>query len=226
MAVYLITGGTNGIGAETARLAVAAGNDVFVTGRDEGRLRSLVQELGEEHAAGSVADAGDWGETEAAVASALARFGRLDVVFANAGFGISGDLSTLDPDETRSMVLTNVLGPMLLARAALPSLKESRGFFLVTGSVAGRKAMPGSAYSSTKWAVHGFAESLRQLVVGTGIRTAVIAPGRVDTPFWEKGVQGASLSATDIARAVLWITSQPDHVDVNEILVRPVGQQG
>ncbi len=224
MAVYFITGGTNGIGAETARLAVAAGHDVFVTGRDDARLRSLVAELGEDSAAGRVADAGDWDATRAAVDAALERFGRLDVVFANAGFGISGDLTSFDPAETRSMVLTNVLGPMLLARATVPTLAESKGFFLVTGSVAGRKAMPGSPYSSTKWAVHGFAESLRQHLVGTGIRTAVIGPGRVDTPFWENGVEGPTLTSEDIARTVLWITGQPEHVDVNEVVIRPIGQ--
>jgi NADP-dependent 3-hydroxy acid dehydrogenase YdfG len=115
---------------------------------------------------------------------------------------------------------------MLLARATIPALKESKGVFVVTGSVAGRKAMPGSPYSSTKWAVHGFAESLRQYLVGTGVRTSVIAPGRVDTPFWENGVQGPSLTSEDIARAVLWIADQPEHVDVNEVLIRPIGQQG
>lgn len=226
MAVYLISGGTNGIGAETARLAVAAGDDVFVTGRDEERLRSLIEELGGEHADGAVADAADWAATEGVVSAALERFGRLDVVFANAGFGIDGDIASFDPDETRTMVLTNVLGPMLLARATIPALTDSKGLFVVTGSVAGRKAMPGSPYSSTKWAVHGFAESLRQQLVGTGIRTSVVAPGRVDTPFWENGVQGPALTSGDIARAVLWIADQPEHVDVNEVLIRPIGQQG
>ena len=102
-------------------------------------------------------------------------------------------------------------------------MREARGHVLLTGSVAGRRALPGSLYSSTKWAVTGMGESLRQEVDGSGVRVTLIEPGMVDTPFFDNRPQGA-LEADDIARAVMFAVSQPDHVDVNEILVRPTAQ--
>ena len=96
---------------------------------------------------------------------------------------------------------------------------------LLTGSVAGRRALPGSLYSCTKWAVTAMGEALRQEVDGTGIRVTLIEPGMVDTPFFDNRPQGA-LEADDIARAVMFAVQQPPHVDVNEILVRPTAQSG
>jgi NADP-dependent 3-hydroxy acid dehydrogenase YdfG len=94
---------------------------------------------------------------------------------------------------------------------------------LLTGSVAGRRALPGSLYSATKWAVTAMGESLRQEVEGTGIRVTLIEPGMVDTPFFDNRPQGA-LEADDVARTVMFAVGQPRHVDVNEILVRPTSQ--
>jgi NADP-dependent 3-hydroxy acid dehydrogenase YdfG len=123
------------------------------------------------------------------------------------------------------MVLTNVLGAAYTVRAALPALKESRGHILLTGSVAGRRAVPGSLYSSTKWAITGMGESLRQDVDGTGIRVTIVEPGMVDTPFFDNPAEGR-LEADDIARAVMFAVDQPPHVDLNEILIRPTAQSG
>jgi NADP-dependent 3-hydroxy acid dehydrogenase YdfG len=102
-------------------------------------------------------------------------------------------------------------------------VRETRGHVLLTGSVAGRRALPGSLYSATKWAVTAMGESLRQEVEGTGIRVTLIEPGMVDTPFFDNRPQGA-LEADDIARAVMFAIGQPPHVDVNEILIRPTSQ--
>jgi NADP-dependent 3-hydroxy acid dehydrogenase YdfG len=124
------------------------------------------------------------------------------------------------------MVLTNVYGAALTIRATIPALKESKGHLLLTGSVAGRRALPGSLYSSTKWAVTGMGESARQELNDTGVRVTVIEPGMVDTPFFENGAAPGALTADDVARAVMFAVSQPPHVDVNEILVRPTSQQG
>jgi NADP-dependent 3-hydroxy acid dehydrogenase YdfG len=121
------------------------------------------------------------------------------------------------------MVLTNVYGVALTIRATLPAVREAKGHVLLTGSVAGRRALPGSLYSATKWAVTAMGESLRQEVDGTGLRVTVIEPGMVDTPFFDNRPQGA-LQADDVARAVMFAISQPRHVDVNEILVRPTAQ--
>jgi NADP-dependent 3-hydroxy acid dehydrogenase YdfG len=103
-------------------------------------------------------------------------------------------------------------------------LKEAKGHLLLTGSVAGRRALPGSLYSSTKWAVTGMGESVRQELNGTGARVTVIEPGMVDTPFFDSGAASGALEADDVARVVMFAVSQPPHVDVNEILVRPTTQ--
>ena len=155
--------------------------------------------------------------------AALERFGPLDVVFANAGFGAARGFLNESPEFWRSMVLTNVYGAALTIRATIPALKASRGHFLLTGSVAGRRALPGSLYSATKWAVTGMGESLRQELNDTGVRVTLIEPGMVDTPFFDNRPSNA-LEPDDIARAVMFAVSQPPHVDVNEILVRPTAQ--
>jgi NADP-dependent 3-hydroxy acid dehydrogenase YdfG len=126
------------------------------------------------------------------------------------------------------MVLTNVLGVALTIRATLPHLLErDTGHYVITGSVAGRRSLPGSLYSATKWAVGAIAESLRQEVrqihESSGIRVTLIAPGMTDTEFFDERPSDA-LEADDIARAVMFALTQPRHVDVNEILVRPSGQ--
>jgi NADP-dependent 3-hydroxy acid dehydrogenase YdfG len=123
------------------------------------------------------------------------------------------------------MVLTNVYGAALTIRATLPALRESRGHFLLTGSVAGRRALPGSLYSCTKWAVTAMGEALRQEVDGSGIRVTLVEPGMVDTPFFDNRPQNA-LEPDDIARAVMFAIAQPPHVDLNEILIRPTAQGG
>jgi NADP-dependent 3-hydroxy acid dehydrogenase YdfG len=121
------------------------------------------------------------------------------------------------------MVLTNVYGAALTIRATMDELIKSKGHMLITGSVAGAIAIPGSLYSSTKWAITGMAESLRLELNGTGVRTTLIEPGAVDTPFFESK-PAAALLDEDIARAVMFAVSQPPHVDVNDILIRPTTQ--
>ena len=123
------------------------------------------------------------------------------------------------------MVLTNVYGAALTIRATLNALKESKGHLLLTGSVAGRRVLPGSLYSCTKWAVTAMGEAARQELDGTGVRVSLIEPGMTDTPFFDNPPRDA-LEPDDIARAVMFAVSQPPHVDVNEVLVRPTAQSG
>jgi NADP-dependent 3-hydroxy acid dehydrogenase YdfG len=224
--VLLITGASSGIGAATARHAAQAGFRLVLAARSVDRLQALADELGgEERALAVRCDVTDFEEQEALVAGALERYGRLDVAFANAGFGAARGFLEDTPEHWREMVLTNVLGAAYTVRAALPALKESRGHILLTGSVAGRRAVPGSLYSSTKWAITGMGESLRQDVDGTGIRVTIVEPGMVDTPFFDNPAEGR-LEADDIARAVMFAVDQPPHVDLNEILIRPTAQTG
>lgn len=227
--VLLITGASSGIGAETARAAVEAGWRVVLGARSEDKLGDLAESLGgEKQAVHARCDVTEWEDQQALVAHALDRFGRLDAAFANAGFGAQRGFLEETPEHWRAMVDTNVYGAALTIRASLPHFRDAgSGHFLLTGSVAGRIAIPGSLYSSTKWAVTGMAQSLRAELSAdettAAVRVTLIAPGIVDTPFFESRPSGA-LEPQDVARAVLYVLSQPPHVDVNEILVRPVSQ--
>lgn len=224
--VFLITGASSGIGAATARQAAEAGYRVVLAARTVERIEALAEELGGDPRALPVAcDVTEWEQQEAMVGAALDRFGRLDVAFANAGFGAKRGFLEESPEQWRSMVLTNVYGAALTIRATMPALKDSRGHLLLTGSVAGRRALPGSLYSATKWAVTAMGEAARQELNGTGVRVTLIEPGMVDTPFFSQRPDRA-LQPEDIARAVMFVVSQPQHVDVNELLVRPTAQEG
>jgi NADP-dependent 3-hydroxy acid dehydrogenase YdfG len=224
--VFLITGASTGIGAATARAAARDGYRLVLAARSQDRIEALAEELGGPDRALAVrCDVTEWDHLQAMVAAALDRFGRLDVAFANAGFGARRGFLEESPEHWRSMVLTNVYGAALTIRATIPALKESRGHLLLTGSVAGRRALPGSLYSATKWAVTAMGESTRQELNGTGVRVTLIEPGMVDTPFFDDPGEGR-LEADDIARVVIFAVSQPPHVDVNEILVRPTAQEG
>jgi len=224
--VFLITGASSGIGAATARYAAQHGYRVVLAARSADRLKALAQELGgDERALALPCDVKEWEDQQAIVKTALDRFGRLDVAFANAGFGAKRGFLEETTDHWKAMVLTNVYGAALTVRATIPALKESRGHLLLTGSVAGRRALPGSLYSCTKWAVTAMGESARQELNGTGVRVTVVEPGMVATPFFDNPVRDA-LQADDIARVVMFAVSQPPHVDVNEVLVRPTAQEG
>ena len=226
MPVFLITGASTGIGAATARHAVDAGYQVVLAARSADKLSALAASLGGDDVALAVpTDVTDFGAQEALVDAARSRFGSVDVVFANAGFGAARGFLEESPEHWRDMVLTNVLGAAYTIRATLPALRESAagGHLLLTSSVAGRRALPGSLYSATKHAVTAMAEALR-LEVDGAIRVTAIEPGAVDTPFFDSKPSIRALDADDVARAVMYAVSQPAHVDVNEILVRPTAQ--
>jgi NADP-dependent 3-hydroxy acid dehydrogenase YdfG len=227
--VLLITGASTGIGAATARQAANAGWKVVLSARSEDKLRALADELGGgDTAIAHAADVSNWDDQEALTKAAVDAFGRIDVVFANAGFGAKRGYLEETPEQWRAMVETNVLGVAYSIRATLPHLKErGTGHYVITSSVAGRRALPGSLYSATKHAVTAIGETLRQELKNDestrAIRVTLIEPGMVDTPFFENRPQQA-LDADDIARAVMYAVDQPDHVDVNEVLIRPANQ--
>jgi NADP-dependent 3-hydroxy acid dehydrogenase YdfG len=222
--VFLITGASSGIGAATARRAAEAGYRLVLAARSKDKLDALAAELGgDERALAVAADVTRWEDNESLVAAAVDAYGRLDVAFANAGFGAKRGWLEETPEHWREMVLTNVLGAAYTVRAALPQLRETRGHVLLTGSVAGRVALPGSLYSCTKWAVTAMAEAVRSELGDSGVRTTLVEPGAVETPFFDNPGEGR-LEADDVARAVLYAVSQPAHVDVNDVLIRPVSQ--
>jgi NADP-dependent 3-hydroxy acid dehydrogenase YdfG len=220
--VFLITGASTGIGAATARHAAEAGYRLVLAARSEDKLEALAQELPE--AIAVRCDVTEWSDQQALVRTALDTYGRVDVAFANAGFGGPRGFDKGDPEEWKAMVLTNVYGAALTIRATRGALIAAKGHLLLTGSVAGRRALQGSLYSATKWAVTGMGESARQDFNDTGVRVTLIEPGMVDTPFFDSPPQIDALNAEDVARAVMFAVAQPPHVDVNEILLRPTDQ--
>lgn len=229
--VLIITGASSGIGAETARHAAEAGYRLVLAARRQDPLAELASELGgDERAVAVRCDVAEWADCEALAAAAIEAFGGFDAVFANAGFGATRGFLEESPEHWRSMVLTNVLGVAHTVRATLPHLLErGTGHFLVTGSVAGRRALPGSLYSATKWAVTAIGEALRaelrQMHDNQRIRVTLIEPGMVDTPFFDnRPGPDRALHDDDVARAVIYALSQPERVDVNEILIRPTQQ--
>jgi NADP-dependent 3-hydroxy acid dehydrogenase YdfG len=226
--VFLITGASTGIGEATARRAVEAGFKVVLAARSTEKLERLQAELGQEKALAVTCDVADWQSQVNLVKQTLSRFGRIDVAFANAGFSKGSTFYGGEDkaEEWREMVMVNVYGAAATARLTLPELVKNRGHFLITGSVVGRVTSIRNLYSATKWAVTGMAQAIRNEMAATGVRVTLVEPGVVDTPFWEnlQKPSTAELLPDDIARAVMYAVSQPAHVDVNEILIRPTGQ--
>ena len=219
--VFLITGASSGIGEATARHAAAAGYRVVLAARSTEKLEALASEL---DGLAVTCDVTEWADQEALVERALAEYGRIDVAFANAGFGGKRGFKADTPEFWRAMVLTNVYGAALTIRACMDALVETKGHLILTSSLAGRRSLPGSLYSATKFAVTSMGESARLELNGTGVRVTLIEPGMVDTPFFDERPVGM-LEPDDVARAVMFAVSQPPHVDVNEILVRPTNQE-
>jgi len=220
--VFLITGASTGIGAATARAAAQAGYRLVLAARSEDKLGALADELG-----GALAvrcDVTEWDDQRALVARTLDAYGRIDVAFANAGFGAARGFQKDSPEHWKAMVLTNVYGAALTIRATQEALTATRGHLLLTSSLAGRRALPGSLYSATKHAVTAMGEAARLELNDTGVRVTLIEPGMVDTPFFDEPPSIEALQADDVARAIMFAVSQPAHVDINEILIRPTAQ--
>ncbi|MEJ2514269.1 MAG: SDR family oxidoreductase [Gammaproteobacteria bacterium] len=225
--VLVITGASTGIGAATARRAVAAGWRIGLAARAPDTLQALSRDLGGESKALPVAcDVSDWDSQAALRDAVLAAYGRVDAVFANAGSTRGSPIfgGQDSPEAWREMILTNVYGVAVSARLFMPELERNRGHLLMTGSVVGHISPPANLYSATKWAVTGMAESMRKALVGTGVRTTLVSPGKVDTPFWTETPDAPLLDPDDVARAVMFALESPPSVDVSEVLVRPTGQ--
>ena len=219
--VLLITGASSGIGAATARRAVEAGWQVALAARSADKLEGLVAELGGERAAAFPADVTDFASQERLVAAVRSRFERIDAVFANAGVGgAPGGFSAAPVEPWRQMVEVNILGVGYTLRAVLADIKAARGHVVITGSVAGRRTIPGSMYSATKWAVSAIGYGLREELKGTGVRVTLLEPGIVDTPFFDEP-KPEGLRPDDVARATVYALEQPASVDLHELVILP-----
>lgn len=182
--VILITGGARGIGAETAKALAARGARLVLLDLDRAALDETVAAIGPDNAVGIVADVCDLASMEAAVATALERFGRLDCAIANAGIASYGSVLHTDPAAFKRVVDINVLGVFHTARAALPALIESKGYLLVVSSLAAFAAAPGlSAYNASKAGAEHFANAVRLEVAHQGVAVGCAHMSWIDTPL-------------------------------------------
>ncbi len=217
----LITGASSGIGAATARAAVADGWNVALLARSAGKLDALATELGGS-ALALACDVTRLPELEAAVSRTVERFGGLQAAFANAGRGVDKPgTEGGDPEEWRRVVDLNIMGLLYTARATLPELRKTKGHLVLTGSAAGRRHIKGSVYSATKWFVHGYGGNMSEEMREWGGRCTVISPGMVDTPFFSEPKPG-KLQAEDVAGAVMYALGQDPRAEVREVHVMPV----
>lgn len=223
--IILITGGSSGIGAECARHAVKAGHNVALLGRSEAKLNTLVAEFGPDNAIGLQCDVTKPEDQESAFEQTARHFGRIDVVFANAGLGASSKGTEHgDIESFREMVMVNNFALAVTAKFAIPHIRKSSGHLVLTGSLAGHSTVWGSVYSATKWFVRGYADNLAAELSDCGARVTNINPGMVDTPFFDEPKPDA-LRPEDIANAFLYAIEQPPHVLVPSIQIYPRPQK-
>lgn len=239
--VALITGASSGIGEATAVAMAHAGAAVAVAARRKDRLESLSERLRDDGVRVLTLDLDveDEGACRDAVQRTRTELGGLDILVNNAGVMLLGPIVDADTEDWRRMIGTNVLGLMYMTHAAVPTMVEQgSGEIVNISSVAGRVARSGSgAYNASKWAVNAFSESLRQEVTERGVRVSLVEPGAVATELTDhithpQSKQSAkqmtqamrALQAEDIARAIVFVVSQPAHVAINELLVRPTDQ--
>jgi NADP-dependent 3-hydroxy acid dehydrogenase YdfG len=237
--VAAITGASSGIGEATALALAEAGAKVSLGARRKDRLDALVERIGDS-ALAIETDIGEEEQARAFVERTKDELGGFDILINNAGVMLLGPLLAQQGDDWRTMVNVNILGMVYCSHAGLALMAEQQGGHIVNvSSVAGRIARAGSAvYNFTKWGVTGFSEALRQEAAYVNVRVTCVEPGFVETELVDHNTNpmvieaaekmreeiGKVLEADDIAQAILYAVSQPEHVAINEILVRPTTQ--
>ncbi len=219
--IMLITGASSGIGKQTALLAASKGYHLVLTARRGELLNQIVSEVGEDQAIALPADATSFDEMDHMVSKAIDHWGHLDVVFANAGTGLSkAGTENGDPEEWDKLIDINVKGLLWTAKTTLPHLKDRKGHFLLTASVAGRIPMPGSIYGASKWFAYGFGQNLAREMEKWQGRCTTICPGMVDTPFFDEP-KPDKLKPEDVAEAVLYAMEANPRNNVREVMMTP-----
>lgn len=240
--VVVIMGASSGIGEATTKKLAQEGAKLVIAARREDRLKSLVESLPGAEVSYAVADVSKKEDVQAVVDLAVENYGRIDVLYNNAGVMPTAPLSDTRFDEWRQMLDINIMGVLNGIAAVLPVMrKQKSGHIISTDSVAGHIVYPGSAvYCGTKFAVRAIMEGLRQEERDNNIRSTIVSPGAVTTELYKtinvpedrkwvedlmsKGGEGLSLKASDIADAVAYAISTPETVAVSEILIRPTKQ--
>jgi NADP-dependent 3-hydroxy acid dehydrogenase YdfG len=239
--VAIVTGGSSGIGEATAISLAAEGAKVVIAARRGERLEAVAKHITDNggQALSIVADITDEAQAKNLVQTANAEFGRVDILVNNAGISFPGRIENADPSNWRKMIDINVLALMHATHTVLPIFKAQKSGHIVNiSSVAGRIARAGmAAYNVTKWGVNAFSEALRQEVYQDNIRVTIIEPGLVETEIDQHITDVVAkqeiaarrkaitpLQSEDIAAAIVYAVTQPQHVNVNEILIRPTQQ--
>jgi len=241
--VAAVTGASSGIGEATALALAGAGAAVALGARRGDRIEALAKRIEDDggRAVAIEVDVADEAAARSFIEQARDQLGGLHSLVNNAGVMLLGPVEGADLDEWRRMIDVNVLGLLYCTHAALPVMREGGGGHIVNvSSVAGRHAAAGAAvYNFTKFGVTGFSEALRQEALHANIRVTCVEPGYVETelqshnqnPVVVQGIEkmreriGDVLHADDIAGAIVYALSQPDHVSINEVLVRPTGER-
>jgi NADP-dependent 3-hydroxy acid dehydrogenase YdfG len=219
--IMLITGASSGIGAATARRAAQEGLKLVLTARRADALDALVAEIGPDNAIAIAADATKLAEQAKVFDAALKHWGRLDVVFANAGTGISKPGTEHgDPEEWEQVIDINVKALLWSAKLAMPHLRQTKGHFILTSSVAGRTSHKGSIYGASKWFAYGFGINLAEEMAGWQGRCTTICPGMVNTPFFDQP-KPTKLDASDVAEAVMYAINAHPRNNIREVFLAP-----
>ncbi len=238
----LVTGATSGFGLAIARAIAAEGAHVAITGRREDRLLAVAEEIRSKHKVETLPlrfDVRDLAQVRSSLEGAPGLLGKLDILVNNAGLALALDpLQSGNPEDWDQMIDTNVKGLLYVSRTVLPGMVErGRGHVVNVGSVAGHQTYAGGAvYSATKYAVRALTDALRYDVLGKGIRVSNVEPGLAETEFSEVRFKGdttraktvyeglTALRAEDVADAVVWCVTRPQHVNVQSVLIMPTDQ--
>lgn len=232
--VVIITGASTGIGAATARIMADLGCKLTLAARSTDKLTALANEIGD-NALAVRTDVTSSADVKEMVARTIARFGRVDVLLANAGVYIPGQVVDGDPDAWANLINVNVTGVMRCIHAVLPfMLAQHAGDIMVTSSISGHIDIQWEpVYSASKHAVQAFVNTLRRQVAADGVRVGSIAPGMVANELW--GIQTpaevdkwvakrGALRSEDVAQAIIFMLSQPPHVTIRDLVMLPENQ--
>lgn len=219
--IVLITGASSGIGAATVDKVIEAGHKAVITARSTDKLNDIANRWGEDKVLAVTADVSKLEQIEMVVSKAKEKFGRIDVVFANAGTGVNTPgIEHGDPEEWQTMLDVNINALLFTAKASLPSLKETQGHFIITSSIAGKVTLKGSVYGASKWFAYGFGQNLAAEMAEWNGRCTTICPGMVNTPFFDEA-KPDKLDPSDVAEAVVYAMAANPRCDIREITLMP-----
>src|SRR5277367_472688 len=232
--IAIVTGASSGIGRAVAYELAKQGVKLVLTARSKDRLVALADDLDSE-AIIVPADMTSPKDIRSIVEHAIAEFGRIDILLANAGIYISGDIIVGEPDAWDQLISTNVTGVFRLVHAVLPHLVSQRsGDILVTSSISGHQAIQWEPiYSASKHAIQSFVHGLRRQLLTSGIRVGAVAPGMVLNELWgmidpaeidQKVEQGAGLRSEDVAEAITFMLTRPQNVTIRDLVMLPRAQ--